>query len=199
VEARYRLARIARQDGNGARELAWMKELLQVDQGGGSARTDRTRYLAATAALTLAAPVYDEYHKVALVEPLKAQLKLKKAKLEEALKAYTLAADYGVADVATQSTYRIAELYHDFGRALLASQRPKGLSKDELEQYDVLLEEQAYPFEEKAIALHEVNAHHSTDGIYDEWVRKSYGALGELRPVRYGKTERSEVAIDAIR
>jgi len=24
-------------------------------------------------------------------------------------------------------------------------------------------------------------------------------ALGELRPVRYGKTERSEVAIDAIR
>jgi TolA-binding protein len=199
VEARYRLGRIARQDGNGARELAWMKELLQADQGGGSARTDRTRYLAATAALALAAPVYDEYHKVALVEPLKAQLKLKKAKLEEALKAYTLAADYGVADVATQSTYRIAELYHDFGRALLASQRPKGLSKDELEQYDVLLEEQAYPFEEKAIALHEVNAHHSTDGIYDEWVRKSYGALGELRPVRYGKTERSEVAIDAIR
>ena len=199
VEARYRLSRIARQDGNGGRELAWMKDLLQADQGGGSARTDRTRYLGATAALALAAPVYDEYHKVALVEPLKAQLKLKKAKLEEVLKAYSVAADYGVADVATQSTYRIAELYHDFGRALLASQRPKGLSKDELEQYDVLLEEQAYPFEEKAIALHELNAHHSADGIYDEWVRKSYGALSELRPVRYGKTERSEVAIDAIR
>ena len=62
-----------------------------------------------------------------------------------------------------------------------------------------MLEEQAYPFEEKAIALHEVNARHSGDGIYDEWVRKSYAALGELRPVRYAKTERSEVAIDAIR
>jgi tetratricopeptide (TPR) repeat protein len=198
-EARYRLARIAHQDGNGARELALMKDLLQADQGGGSARTDRTRYLGATAALALAAPVYEEYHKVALVEPLKAQLKSKKAKMEEALKAYSVAAEYGVADVATQSTYRIAELYHDFGRALLASQRPKGLSKDELEQYDVLLEEQAYPFEEKAIALHELNAHHSADGIYDEWVRKSYVALGELRPVRYGKNEQSEVAIDAIR
>jgi TolA-binding protein len=199
VEARYRLARFAKQDGNGARELAWMQEILQADQSGGAARTDRTRYLGATAALALATPVYDEYHKVALVEPLKTQLKLKKARMEEALKAYAVAVDYGVADVATQATYRVAELYHDFGRALLASQRPKGLSKDELEQYDVMLEEQAYPFEEKAIGLHELNARHSADGIYDEWVRKSYVALGELRPVRYAKTERSEVAIDAIR
>jgi TolA-binding protein len=199
VEARYRLARFARQDRNGARELAWMKEILQADQGGGRGRTDRTRYLGASAALALAAPVYDEYQKVALVEPLKKQLKSKKSRMEEALKAYGVAAEYGVADVATEATYRIAELYHDFGRALLASQRPKGLSKDELEQYDVMLEEQAYPFEEKSIELHEVNARHSADGIYDEWVRKSYVALSELRPVRYAKTERSEVAIDAIR
>ena len=198
-EARYRLSRIAKQDGNGARELAWMKDILQADQGGGAGRTDHTRYLGAVAALALATPVYETYRQVALVEPLKVQLKLKKAKMEEALKAYGVAADYGVADVATQSTYRIAELYHDFGRALLSSQRPKGLSKDELEQYDVLLEEQAYPFEEKAIELHELNARRSADGIYDDWVRKSYVALGELRPVRYAKTERSEVAIDAIR
>jgi cellulose synthase operon protein C len=199
VEARYRLARFARQDKNGTRELAWMKEIMQADQGGAGGRTDRTRYLGATAALALAVPVYDEYQKVALVEPLKKQLKTKKARLEEALKAYGVAAEYGVADVATEATYRIAELYHDFGRALLASQRPKGLSKDELEQYDVMLEEQAYPFEEKAIGLHEVNARHAADGIYDEWVRRSYVALSQLRPVRYAKTERSEVAIDAIR
>ena len=38
------------------------------------------------------------------------------------------------------------------------SERPKELSKVELEQYNVLLEEQAFPFEEKAIELHEVNA-----------------------------------------
>jgi hypothetical protein len=176
-----------------------MKDLLQADQAGGSGRTDRTRYLGATAALALAKPVYEQYHNVALVEPLKVQLKLKKAKMEDALKSYGVASDYGVADVATAATYQIAEMYHDFGRALLASQRPKGLSKDELEQYNVLLEEQAYPFEEKAIELHELNARRSADGIYDQWVRNSYAALGELRPVRYGKNERSEVAIDAIR
>jgi TolA-binding protein len=199
IEARSRLARLAREDGNGARSLAWTRELMQVELAGGAARTDRTRYLGATAALALAEPVDAEYRKLALVEPLKKQLKLKKARMEDALKAYAVAADYGVADVATEATYRTAELYHDFGQALLGSERPKGLSKDEREQYDVMLEEQADPFDDKATALHEANARHSAEGIYDQWVRSSFAALAKLRPVRYGKTERSEEAIDAIR
>ena len=78
--------------------------------------------------------------------------------MEEALKAYAVAADYGVADVTTAATYHIAALYQDFGKALMTSQRPKKLSKVELEQYNVMLEEQAFPFEEKATELHEVNA-----------------------------------------
>jgi len=199
VEARFRLARIAKADANPAREFALMQEIFQADQRGGAARTARTRYLGATAALALAEPVFEGYRKVALVEPLAKQLKLKKAKLEDVLKAYGVAADYGVADVTTAATFHIAALYQDFGRALIASQRPKKLSKDELEQYNVLLEEQAYPFEEKAIELHEVNARRAAEGIYDQWVQRSFAALRELRPVRYAKTERSEGVIDAIR
>lgn len=198
VEARHRLARIAKEDGNPAGELALMKEIFQADQTGGAARTDRTRYLGATAALALAEPVHDGYRKVALVEPLAKQLKLKKARMEEVLKAYGIAADYGVADVTTAATYHIASLYQDFGRALMTSQRPKKLSKAELEQYNVMLEEQAYPFEEKAAELHELNARRAALGIYDKWVKNSYAALREMRPVRYGKTERGEGAIDAI-
>ena len=52
-----------------------------------------------------------------------------------------------------------------------------------------LLEEQAYPFEEKAIEVHGVNAARTGSGIYDEWVRKSFAALAGLMPARYGKTE----------
>jgi tetratricopeptide (TPR) repeat protein len=199
MEARYRLAVIAKADNNGPRELALMREIFQADQTGGAARTDRTRYLGATAALALAAPVYDEYRKVALVEPLAKQLKLKKTKMEDVLKAYAVAADYGVADVSTAATYQTAALYQDFGKAMLESQRPKKLSKAELEQYNVLLEEQAFPFEEKATELHELNARRASAGIYDKWVKSSFTALGTLRPVRYGKTERGEAVIDAIR
>ena len=199
VEARFRLAGIARQDGNATRELALMRDIFSADQAGGAARTDRTRYLGATAALALAEPVAEAYRKVALTEPLKRQLALKKAKMEEALKAYAAASDYGVADVTTAATYRTAVVYRDFGKALMASERPKKLSRVELEQYNVLLEEQAFPFEEKATELHELNARRATAGVYDAWVKSSFDALRELRPVRYGKNERSEGAVDAIR
>jgi tetratricopeptide (TPR) repeat protein len=199
VEARYRLAKIAKEEGNAARSLALMREVQKADQTAGRARTDRTRYLGAMATLALAQPLADDYRKVALVEPLKRNLKLKKDRMEAALKAYAAAADYGVAEVATAATFHTAELYRDFGRSMLDSQRPKGLKRDELEQYNVLLEEQAFPFEEKAIELHETNARRTTAGIYDPWVRASYGALAKLRPVRYGKVERAEGVIDAIR
>jgi TolA-binding protein len=199
LEARYRLAKLARDDGNATREQALMRDVQRTDRTAGAARTDRTRYLGGMATLALAQPLVDDYRKVALVEPLKRQLKLKKDRMELALKAYAAAADYGVAEVSTAATYQTAELYRDFGKALMTSQRPKGLKKDELEQYNVLLEEQAFPFEEKAIELHEVNARRTAQGVYDQSVRDSLVALGELRPARYAKVERAERTVDAIR
>ena len=199
LEARYRLARVAREDGNTARELALMKEVQRADLTAGAARTDRTRYLGGMATIALAKPLADDYRKVALVEPLKRQLKLKKDKMELALKSYAAAADYGIAEVSTAATFQTAEMYRDFGKALMTSQRPKGLKKDELEQYNVMLEEQAFPFEEKAIEVHELNAKRTANGIYDQSVRDSIAALGELRPARYNKVERAERTVDAIR
>jgi TolA-binding protein len=199
VEVRYRLAQLAKDSGNSAREAALMREIFTADQAGGSARTDRTRYLGASAALAIAEPVAESFRSVQLTEPLQVKLKLKKTKMEETLSAYKVAADYGVADVTTAATYRIATVYRDFGKALMASERPKKLSKTELDQYNVLLEEQAFPFEEKATELHELNAQRAASGVYDKWVKSSFDALRELRPVRYGKTEVSEGVVDAIR
>ena len=193
------MAGIAKADAQPARELALMQDIVHADQGGGDARSPRTRYLGGMASLALAAPAFEAYRKVDLVEPLARQLKLKKARLEEALKAYAVAAEYGVAEVSTAATFQVASLYQDFGRSLMSSQRPKKLSKKELEQYDLMLEEQAFPFEEKAIGLHELNAGRAREGLYDDWVKRSFAALRELKPVRYAKNERVEGAIDAIR
>jgi TolA-binding protein len=199
LEARWRLAKIAKDEANAPREFALMKEIWQADRSAGKARTDRTKTLGGLAALALVEPAADAYRKVTLVEPLQKNLKLKKAKMEEVLKAYGAASEYGVAEVTTAATFHTAALYRDFGKALMASQRPKKLSKAELEQYNVMLEEQAFPFEEKSAELHEINARRSADGVYDQWVKSSFAALGELRPLRYRKSERSEVMIDAIR
>jgi cellulose synthase operon protein C len=199
METRHRLASLAKSDGNAKREFELQREIFLAEQRGGSARTERTKYLGANAALAMAQPAVDEYKKVALVEPLAKNMKTKKAKLEEALRGYATAAEYGVADVSTAATFHTAALYQDFGKAMLNSQRPKGLKKLELEQYNVLLEEQAFPFEEKAIELHEVNAKRTAKGVYDEWVQKSFAALRTLKPGRYARAERVEGVVHEIR
>jgi len=199
IEARARLIRLNQKAGQESKRYAMARELVEAERKGGSERTPRTRYLGAQNALLLAEPVDASYRSVRLVEPLKKSLKAKKEKMQKALDAYGVAADYGVAEVATAAVYRTAELYNDFSKALLQSQRPKGLNADELEQYNVLLEEQAFPFEEKAIEIHEINVRRTRDDIYDQWVKSSFTALKKLRPVRYGKSERGEEVIRAIR
>lgn len=192
VEARWRLAELHRSDA--ARHAQWLRAVQQADAAGGDARTPRTRRWGGLATLALAEPQLAAYQKVKLVEPLQRQLKAKKALMDELLKSYAAASEAGVAEVTTAATYRSAALYADFGQALIQSERPKKLSKLEREQYDVLLEEQAFPFEEKAIELHEANARRTAAGLWDESVRASLQALAGFKPVRYAKPERTEAA-----
>lgn len=191
VQARWRLAQLSA----GPVQQQWMRQVVQADAEGGAARTPRTRALAAQATLALAQPLVEAYRKIALVEPLQRNLKAKKAKMEEVLRAYAGAAEYGVPEAATAATFHTAALYQDFGKAMIASQRPKGLKKAELEQYNVMLEEQAFPFEEKAIELHEGNARRAAAGVWDEWVRASYAALATLKPGRWARPERTDPAL----
>jgi tetratricopeptide (TPR) repeat protein len=192
VEARWRLAELHTADA--ARRAQWLRAVQQADAAGGEARTPRTRRWGGLATLALAAPQEAAYQRIRLVEPLQRQLKAKKAAMDELLKAYAAASEAGVAEVTTAATYRTAALYADFGQALIQSERPKRLSKLEREQYDVLLEEQAFPFEEKAIELHEANARRTAAGVWDEWVRSSLQALAGFKPVRYAKPERVDAA-----
>ena len=99
-------------------------------------------------------------------------------------------AGYGVRKFATAATFEIADLYAALSRSLLESERPGGLSELELEQYEILLEEQAYPFEEQAIAIHEINVRRSWEGNYDASVQRSFAALSVLMPARFDKQER---------
>jgi cellulose synthase operon protein C len=199
MEARNRLSVITAKAGDfGARDY-WLKDIIAADRAAGAARTDRSRALAAKATLTLAIPLREEFKSIKLVAPLKKSLAEKRKAMEAALKAYEQAVDYQVADVTTAATFESAELYRQLGKDLMSSERPKNLNKDELEQYDVLLEEQAFPFEEKAIKLHEVNAARTRDGTYDEWVQKSFAALAQLNPGRYGKAEIGEQLVESIR
>lgn len=196
MEAHQRLADLYQSQGKIAERHWWLEQIMRVDKRGPA--TARSHTLAAQGALELARFKAEEYDKVRLILPLQKNLSKKKTLMQDSLKAYTTAADYGIEAVTTEATYRIGELYRSFSRALLDSERPKELSKDELEQYDILLEEQAFPFEEKAIEAHAVNATRAKTGVYDDWVKRSFSALAGLNPARYAKEERSESVYETL-
>jgi tetratricopeptide (TPR) repeat protein len=189
IEARQKLADFAVLSNDPPGRRRWLEAIIAADASAGAGRTDRTRYLAARASLELATPARDAFYAIQLTAPLKNSLAAKKTAMETAVQAYTAAADYAVAEVTTAATFELAELYRRLGKDILESEQPAGLDADALEQYVTLLEEQAYPFEEKAIEVHAINAARTGSGVYDEWVRRSFGALAGLMPARYGKTE----------
>ncbi len=189
IEARHELAQLAAAAHDAQERRRWLDEIISQDAAAGAARTDRSRFLAAQASLEIARPLDAAARAVLLAVPLERSLLAKKKALEAALAGYGRAADYGVTGVATEAGYAMADLYRHFGQALLQSERPGDLNAEEIEQYDLLLEEQAFPFEEKAIAIHEGNARHAAAGVYDDWVRRSYAALAEMMPARYARTE----------
>ncbi len=198
VDAQARIAQTHQRLGNGEDELKALRRLVDIDATAGADRSDRSRSAAAGAALKLADVEREYFDGLQLTLPIQESLSAKRGAMESALDAYSLAADYGIAEVSTASAYRVADLYLGLGRALMESERPAELNELELEQYEFLLEEEAFPFEEQAIELHEANARRTVDGVFDEWVQASLARLAELVPARYAKAEKGETLVSYI-
>jgi len=189
LDARQTLADMARDANDPQGRTRWLEDIIVADRAAGTERSDRTKFLAANAALELARPLDATARSIRLALPLEKSFAAKRKALEAALTGYGKAEEYGVAQVTTAAAFAMADLYRHLGKALMESDRPKNLDAEELEQYDLLLEEQAFPFEEKAIGIHERNARLAAQGVYDEWVQKSYAELAQMNPGRYARVE----------
>jgi len=196
IELRYKIAQSYLKQKDSKRYHYWLKEIIKADASGKQQRTARTRYLAATSSIELVKPVHRSFSRIKLTTPLKKSLKRKKNLMKQSIDAYTKAAKYQVEEVTTASTFNIAEIYREFAAALLNSERPKNLNEEELEEYNYLLEDQAYPFEEKAINIHESNLARIPGGTYDDSVKSSLKSLGKLMPFRYAKNEKVDKYVE---
>lgn len=198
LEVRQKMADVFKSRGRNNEYIAQLKKIVSIDRTAGAARTDRTRYLAANASLLLAQPVLDQFTSVKLVKPFKTNLNKKKKRMKVAIDTYTKLIDFEVAEATSGATFYLAEIYFHFSRSLMESERPGNLNADELEQYELVLEEQAYPFEEKAIKVHEKNMELLNAGIYNPWIDKSIEKLATLVPARYAKKEESSDYLETI-
>lgn len=188
IESQFRLTELYAAQGAVAEREFWLQKLIQTHSGAAQP-TDRSRYLAVFAASHFAENDFAVYDGIVLNHPLKTSLAKKRKAMQKALASYQAVAAYDVAEFSTQATHRIGEIYASLASDLLASERPAGLNELELEQYNFLLEEQAYPFEESAIEFYTVNIERAWKGIYSDWVKASYTALAELLPARFNKQE----------
>lgn len=192
VEAHERIVQYYQQLGQAGNERIWLSKLINVESKGASRRTDRTRYLAAKSSNKLAQEEIKRFKDVEMLVPLKKSLREKKKHMKSAVDSLKKVLAYKVADFTTAATYQLADIYSHLAISLMGSERPRGLTDDELVLYDILLEEQAYPFEEKSIDIHASNIKRTRQGVYDEWIEKSIVQLAKIQPVRYAKKETIE-------
>jgi len=198
LETRQKIADILKARNDTAGYFAELKQIVDGDASAGAERTDRTRYLAASGALVLTEPLFTQFADIKLVQPFEKSLQLKKTSMKAANEAFGKLVKYEVGDVTAAATYYIAEIYFNFSDSLKKSERPTNLNDLEMEQYEDALDEQSYPFEEKAIQIHEKNLDLITVGVYNSWIDKSLVRLASLKPGRYAKFEESSGFIDAV-
>jgi len=189
LETRNKIATILKAQNDLPSYLEELQAIVAIDASAGSERTPRTRYLAAQAALVLAEQEFEAFKAVNLVQPFEENLLKKRELMKTATQKFSKLMDYEIGEITAAATFYLAEIYAHFSKALTTSERPEALSPMELEQYELAIEEQAYPFEEKAIEVHESNLKLISRGVYNEWIEKSLQKLAVFVPARYDKPE----------
>lgn len=200
-EARFTLSEFYAQSKNHAKRRFWLNKMVQaqldVQKNNPQLSTPRSVYLASMSNMVFAEDADTAFSNIKLTQPLAKSLQKKQSALNKAIVEYERVISFGSADYVSIANYKLANLYTTLAEDLMNSSRPDGFSTLELSQYDILLEEQAYPFEETAIGLHEKNIARVQVGLYDAGVKNSYTALKNTNPGRYNKPEvTAEVGID---
>ncbi|MDC0661915.1 tetratricopeptide repeat protein [Marinobacter sp. SS21] len=167
-----------------------LREALVRNELASEWHTDDSLTWAANAALALGIAAGERFAGIELTHPLPDSLSRKQHALDEARSYFQKAGRLGGESLRSETRYRHAELYRLLASHLMNSSRPNGLTELESSQYEMLLEEQAYPFEEMAIELYAQNHLLLQDGHYDDWIERSMAMLAELFPGRYARQVR---------
>jgi len=166
----------------------WRRKIIQeVDHH--QLQDLRSKTLAANALDSLANDAFEKFKQIKLNQPLAKSLKNKRKHLKLSLQQFSKLIDYKIQSFATEAGFKMGDAYRLLADSIFHSERPKGMSDLEKEEYDTLLEEKVFPFEDEAIVAFESNASLTQQGIWDTWIEKSLQQLNKLLPVRYNKPE----------
>jgi tetratricopeptide (TPR) repeat protein len=183
---------IALNAGNAAQQNSWRREVISLDEQA-KTPTVLSRGQAAAAALVLSQAQFQQFIAAPLTLPLEHSFPHKQQQMQNAIQATQQVLAYDDAESSAAAIYQMAEIFHQFSISLLQSPRPADLDEMALEEYNLLLEEQATPFEDQAIEWHQRNIKRLQQGQWNDAIAHSLKILQQLVPAKYLRTERGEV------
>jgi len=93
----------------------------------------------------------DQFRSLKLTAPLEKNLAIKDRFFRRSLQAFSKAEQKAPLEVALNASQLSGDLLVEFGQAILASQRPKGMSEEERARYEAALAARARPFFERSL------------------------------------------------
>ena len=93
----------------------------------------------------------DQFRSLKLTAPLEKNLAIKDRFFRRSLQAFAQAEQKAPLEVALTASQLSGDLLVEFGQAILASQRPKGMSEEERARYEAALAARARPFFERSL------------------------------------------------
>jgi len=199
-EVRFKMSEFYRQSNEPNKQNFWFRKILSFHKKQHKASPQniqpRAIELGSMAAFWLGVAHQQTFKYVKLNAPLQKSLKRKQTAMKQAIKYYQQVLGFQLAKYVPKTTFNLAEMYRQLAADVLKSERPSDLDELALEEYEILLEELAYPFEEKAIEIHLSNAQRSWQNVYDEWIAKSFSTLADIAPALYNKQERTHDVIN---
>jgi TolA-binding protein len=166
-------------------KVQWQQKLVKFEKSNSKQRTARSASLAANAAFELTYLDLEKFESINLSLPLKKSLEKKKKALKNIVSQLESLSEYQDSVIMSAATYQIASVYRTLARDILASERPSALSELQLEQYNILLEEQAYPFEEQAMDIYMINIEKVSQGHYDKWIEQTFEVMAKMNPTEF--------------
>jgi TolA-binding protein len=163
----------------------WQKKLVNYENSNSKLRTARSSSLAANASFEMTYSDLEIFESIGLTLPLKKSLGKKKTALKKIVSQLEALTVYQDSVIMSAATYQIASVYRTLARDILKSERPSSLNELQLEQYNILLEEQAYPFEEQAMDIYKINVEKVAQGHYDKWIERTFDVLAIMNPTEF--------------
>jgi tetratricopeptide (TPR) repeat protein len=199
-EVRFKMSEFYRKTKEPNKRYYWYRKIIKYHQDQvkiSGENLERSTYLTSYAAFNLGQAHQQTFNNIKLKVPLNKSLQRKQAAMKKAIHYYQLVFQEQLAEFVPQANYSIGQIYLNLAKDVMKSERPEDLDELALEEYEFVLEEIAYPFEEKAIEIHQANAERAWDNIFDKWVKQSLAVLAELEPAKYNKYETVPEVFDA--